>query len=61
VHFCSNEILNPEVDVNLKKHAVLINYIPEKKVLIGIEDTDRTKAICDNDFQDVVLYATVTQ
>lgn len=59
VHFCSNDVLNPEVDVNLKKHAVLVTYTPENKVLIGFEDSDRTTATCDHDFNDVVLYATV--
>lgn len=57
VHFCSNDVLNPEVDPNLKKHAVLINY--ESKVLIGFENTDRTEDRCDHDFNDVVIYATV--
>lgn len=60
VHFCSNDVLNPEVDPNLKKHAVLINYTPEKKVLIGFEDVDRTYPSCDHDFNDLVVYATVT-
>ncbi len=60
VHFCSNDALNREVDPNLKKHAVLIDYTSEKKVLIGFEDTDRTKPECDNDFNDVVVYGTVT-
>ena len=60
VHFCSNDVLNPEVDPALKKHAVLINYTPENKVLIGFEDVDRTTAICDHDFNDVVFYCTVT-
>lgn len=60
VHFCSNDVLNPEVDPNLKKHAVLINYAPENKLLFGFEDTDRTDPACDNDFNDVVVYATVT-
>jgi hypothetical protein len=60
VHFCSNDVLNPEYDPNLKKHAVLINYSPENKVLIGFEDIDRTENACDHDFNDVVVYATVT-
>ena len=60
VHFCSNDILNPEVDPALKKHAVLINYAAENKVLMGFEDLDRTSSICDHDFNDVVVYATVT-
>jgi hypothetical protein len=59
VHFASNDVLNPEVDPNLKKHAVLINYAPENKVLIGFENTDRTTDKCDHDFNDVVVYATV--
>ena len=42
VHFLTNDALNPEVDPNLKKHAVLLPYTPENKVLIGFEDNDRT-------------------
>lgn len=60
VHFCTNDALNPEVDPNLKKHAVLINYAPENKVIVGFEDLDRTNPYCDNDFNDVVIYCTVT-
>lgn len=60
VHFLSNDVLNPEIDPKLKKHAVLISYPSENKVLIGFEDIDRTKLDCDHDFNDVVVYATVT-
>jgi hypothetical protein len=60
VHFLTNDALNPEVDPSLKKHAVLIPYAPADKVLIGFEDLDRTSAGCDNDFNDVVFYVTVT-
>jgi hypothetical protein len=59
VHFCSNDVLNPEVDPALKKHAVIVNYAAESKVLIGFEDVDRTTKECDHDFNDVVFYATV--
>ena len=59
VHFCYNDVLNPEVDPNLKKHVVLLNYEPENKILIGFEDVDRTTKLCDHDFNDIVLYATV--
>jgi len=59
VHFCSDDVLNPEIDPKLKRHAVLLNYTPENKVLISFEDTDRTKPECDNDFNDVVIYCTV--
>ncbi len=60
VHFCSNDVLNPEVDPALRKHAVLIDYLAEDKVLIGFEDRNRTDRLCDHDFNDLVLYCTVT-
>jgi hypothetical protein len=59
VHFCYNDLLNPEVDIKLKKHVVLINYQPENKILIGFEDINRTSKECDHDFNDIVLYATI--
>ena len=59
VHFCSNDVLNPEINPKFKKHAVLINYAPENKLLIGWDDADRTTSSCDHDFNDVVLYATI--
>jgi len=59
VHFCSNDVLNPEVSVSLKKHAVLIDYGAEGKTFVGFEDLDRTDPKCDHDFNDVVLYTTV--
>ena len=59
VHFCYNDVLNPEVDPKLKKHVVLIDYPQENKILIGFEDIDRTSKDCDHDFNDVVLYATI--
>lgn len=60
VHLCSNDVLNPEVDPNLKKHAVLIDYPKENKVLVGFEDMDRTFPRCDHDFNDLLVYCTVT-
>lgn len=59
IHYCSDDILNPEVDPNLRKHMVFIDYSPEKKTLVGFEDTNRSSPYCDNDFNDVVFYATV--
>jgi hypothetical protein len=61
VHFCSNDVLNPEVDPTLKKHAVLINYPAENKVLIGFENVNRTLSSCDHDFNDTMIYTTVTR
>jgi hypothetical protein len=60
VHFCSNDVLNPEVAANLKKHAVLIEYAAESKTILGFEDMDRTDPNCDNDFNDAVFYVTKT-
>lgn len=59
VHFCTNDVLNPEVDPKLKKHAVLIPFPLEDKTLIGFEDMNRTLPNCDNDFNDEVFYCTV--
>lgn len=61
VHYCYSDALNPEVDPKLKKHVVLMNYAPENKILIGFEDIDRTSSKCDHDFNDVVMYATITE
>jgi hypothetical protein len=60
VHFLTNDALNPEVNPALKKHAVLIPYAPDKKVLIGFEDLNRATGGSDNDFNDVLIYVTVT-
>jgi len=59
VHFCSNDVLNPEKEDSLKRHAVLIKYEPEHKLIFGFEDLLRTLPDCDNDFNDVVFYCTV--
>ena len=59
VHYCTSDILNPEKEPGLKKHAVLIPYKPENKVLIGFEDQNRTNPGCDNDFNDAVIYCTI--
>jgi hypothetical protein len=61
LHYCTNDVLNPESDATKRKHAVIINYAPESKVLVGFEDFDRMQPNCDNDFNDVLFYCTVTQ
>lgn len=57
--FYTTDALNPEVDPNLKRHAVLINYTPENKVLTCFKDINRSLSTCDNDFNDIVIYCTV--
>lgn len=61
VHYCYSDALNPEVDIKLKKHVVLLDYTAENKILIGFEDMDRTDPKCDHDFNDVVMYATIKE
>ncbi|MDB5121321.1 MAG: hypothetical protein JWN56_2539 [Sphingobacteriales bacterium] len=60
-HYCSNKELNPENDAALKYHTVLFEYPAENKFIIGFEDYNRTLATCDNDFNDVVVYATIVK
>lgn len=60
VHFCTTDALNPEVDPKLKRHAVLVDYAPTNQLLIGFDDTNRTSPNCDNDFNDTVIYCTIT-
>lgn len=60
VHYCTNYVLNPEKDPGMRKHAVLIDYPAEKKVIIGFEDMNREDPNCDHDFNDTVFYCTVS-
>ncbi|WP_017256832.1 LruC domain-containing protein [Pedobacter arcticus] len=56
--FYSNKEYNPESTDALQKHIVLLNFAQEDIFVIGIEDLNReTEAVCDHDFNDVVLYA----
>lgn len=54
--FFSDEHLNPEPKDDLKKHNVLLKY--KEFFLIGFEDIRRDAPNCDQDFNDLVLYAT---
>lgn len=58
-HYTTNYLLNPEKDPGLRKHAVLIEYPAEKKVMVGFEDMNREDPTCDHDFNDTVFYVTV--
>ena len=55
----ANAAFNPEKADSLKKHTVLLNDESTGKLIIGFEDTRRDDAQCDNDFNDVLFYATV--
>ncbi|MFY7899038.1 MAG: DUF4114 domain-containing protein [Chitinophagaceae bacterium] len=54
----SNARFNPEDSVSLKKHVVLIDDTLSEKILMGFEDI-RRDTITDNDFNDLVVYASV--
>lgn len=56
--YFSDPQLNPETDVKLKKHTVLLNDPTDSLFLISFEDILRSSPSCDNDFNDVVIYAT---
>ncbi|TKB99002.1 LruC domain-containing protein [Pedobacter cryophilus] len=55
--FYTDKQYNPEPDVNLKVHSVLLNYATENVFVLGFEDLQRDNPACDQDFNDLVLYA----
>ena len=54
--FFTNEAFNPEKDLALKRHNVLLNNIKNRIFLIGFEDINREQS-GDQDFNDLVFYA----
>lgn len=53
--YYTNSSFNPESDATLKRHTVLLNN--NGKYIIGFEDINRTLTSCDQDFNDVCIYA----
>lgn len=58
-HF-SDSRFNAESDDNLKKHNVILKDAAPNVLLMGFEDIPRNLASCDQDFNDVIYYATAT-
>jgi LruC domain-containing protein len=58
--FFSDSRFNPEGTNALKRHTVLLNFAQENLFVIGFEDTRRDAQAVDNDFNDLILYATST-
>ncbi|TZF86054.1 LruC domain-containing protein (plasmid) [Pedobacter sp. BS3] len=54
----SDAVFNPEVSQNLNRHTVVLKDTKDNLVLIGFEDNNRESPTCDQDFNDIVLYAT---
>ncbi|NTW24663.1 MAG: LruC domain-containing protein [Lentimicrobium sp.] len=58
VHFYSNPDFNPETNINLRQHNVLLYDAERQLYLIGYEDINRMVTSCDHDFNDAVFYVT---
>lgn len=54
----SNPNFNPESQVSLKHHNVLLQDPENERVILGFEDILRDQASCDNDFNDAIFYVT---
>jgi LruC domain-containing protein len=52
----SDPNLNPEPNVDLRKHNVMLKY--NDTYIIGFEDIRRDNYSCDQDFNDLMIYAT---
>jgi LruC domain-containing protein len=56
--YYSDDALNPETDPTLQKHTVVLSDVADGLTLIGFEDLNRQTGGSDNDFNDLVFYAT---
>lgn len=56
--FYTDANLNPEANDNLKRHTVLLQDPTSNTFVIGFEDINREYSNCDQDFNDVMVYAT---
>ncbi|KAF0243300.1 MAG: hypothetical protein FD183_32, partial [Chitinophagaceae bacterium] len=56
----SNSAFNPEADSTLRKHTVIIRDTTTNRLVIGFEDVRRDNPNCDQDFNDLLFFATVT-
>lgn len=54
--YYSNPELNPETNVNNKKHIVALWDLPSQKMIIGFEESNRAGG--DHDFNDAIYYIT---
>lgn len=56
----SNPSFNPENNDSLKQHTVIVRDTMTNRLVIGFEDILRDRNDCDQDFNDLLFYATVT-
>ena len=58
--FYTVDALNPEAASVNKRHAAMLRDNTTNVILFGMEDTNRETSGCDNDFNDIVFYASTT-
>lgn len=56
--YYSDDALNPETTASLKKHTVVLYDNTDQLTLVSFEDLNRQTGGSDNDFNDLVFYAT---
>lgn len=55
----SNSEFNPESNDSLKQHTVIVRDTLTNRLVIGFEDILRDRNDCDQDFNDLLFYATI--
>jgi LruC domain-containing protein len=53
--YFTDSYMNPEVNPALKRHTVMLQY--QNTYMIGFEDINRESTNCDQDFNDVIVFA----
>jgi hypothetical protein len=56
----SDSRFNPEADTTLKKHTVMLHDTASSRIVVGFEDIRRDGYGSDQDFNDLLFFATVT-
>jgi hypothetical protein len=56
----SDSRFNPEADANLRRHTVMLNDTTSNRLLIGVEDIRRDGYNSDEDFNDLLFFATIS-
>jgi len=56
----SESSFNPESDLSLRSHNILLEDTDNEKIVLGFEDIRRDYASCDEDFNDALFYITAS-
>jgi len=56
----SDSRFNPEADSSLRRHTVMLNDTTSNRILVGIEDIRRDGYDSDEDFNDLLFFATIS-